>query len=120
MSLSIGTPEPRRRAAPRKSAAKQTAPRRGKPAPAARSRTTAPHLPDAERLFRRFEYLLAEGEHAFSELEQSFREWCEVGDVTPPSRVVLAAWLKAAGLISFRIGRAKTTVYAKRAARLAA
>ena len=80
----------------------------------------APHLLDAERLFRRFEYLLPDGEHAFSQLRQDFAEWCEVGGASLVSDVQLAAWLRRAGLSAFRSGRAKVTFYAKRAARLAA
>jgi hypothetical protein len=120
MSLSAATPEPRRRTAPRKAAPKPAASRRAKAAPAARTQQAAPHLIDAERLFRRFEQLLPEGEHQFSELRQEFAEWCEAGDIVPPSHVTLAAWLKSAGLVSYRSGRAKITIYAKRAARLAA
>jgi len=116
MRLATATPEPRRRGAPRK----MTAPRRAKPAAAAPRRETAPHLPDAERLFRRFEQLLPEGEHAFSQLRQDFAEWCDAGDIAPPSHVKLAAWLRQSGLVSYRSGRAKVTYYAKRAARLAA
>jgi hypothetical protein len=121
MSLSIGTPEPRRRAAaPRKPAAKKTAIRRAAPAAAARIQKAAPHLVDAERLFRRFEQLLPDGDHPFSQLRQDFDEWCDAGDIAPPSHVTLAAWLRQAGLVSYRSGRAKVTIYAKRAARLAA
>lgn len=120
MSLSIGTPEPRRRTAARKSAPKQAAPRRVKPAPAACSRQIAPHLPDAERLLRRFVQLLPDGEHAFSRLRQDFAEWCDAGDIAPPSHIKLAAWLQQSGMVSYRSGRAKVTYYAKRAARLAA
>ena len=119
MSLSTGTPEPRRRIAPRKPA-KKAAPRRVKAAPAARPPLAAPHLVDAERLFRRFEQLLPDGEHQFSELRQDFSEWCDAGDIAPPSDIALAAWLRQAGLSSYRSGRAKVTFYAKRAARLAA
>jgi|EndMetStandDraft_8_1072994.scaffolds.fasta_scaffold658774_1 hypothetical protein len=120
MSLSVGTPAPRRRAAaPRKGAAKKPAPR---PAPkaAAPRMNAAPGLVDAERLFRRFEQQLADGEHPFSVLRQGFSEWCEAGDLAPPSDIALAAWLRSAGLHSYRTGRAKITIYAKRAARLAA
>lgn len=114
----MSTNEPRR--AQRKPAAKKAAPRRAKAAPAATAPQTAPHLVDAERLFRRFEQLLPEGEHSFSQLAQDFAEWCECGHIDPPSSVTLAAWLRQAGLTAFRQGRAKTTFYAKRAARLAA
>ena len=119
MSLSTATPEPRHRIAPRKPAKKAT-PRRAKAAPAAATPQAAPHLVDAERLFRRFEQLLPEGEHQFSQLHQDFGEWCDAGDIVPPSRITLAAWLRQAGLSSYRSGRAKVTFYAKRAARLAA
>ena len=119
MSLSTATPEPRRRIAPRKPA-KKAAPRRAKAAPAAPTPRAAPHLVDAERLFRRFEQLLPDGEHQFSQLRQDFDEWCDAGDIAPPSHVTLAAWLRQAGLSSYRSGRAKVTFYAKRAARLAA
>jgi hypothetical protein len=126
MSLSIGTPEPRRRSAPRKPAAKKAAPKkigRVSPniaAPAARNQKAAPHLVDAERLFRRFEQLLPAGDHPFSQLRQDFGEWCDAGDIAPPSHIALAAWLRQAGLVSYRSGRAKVTVYSKSAARLAA
>jgi hypothetical protein len=121
MSLSTATPEPRRRIAARKAAPrKAAAPRRGKGAQVPRPRPTPSHLVSAERLFRRFEQLLAEGEHRFSELRQGFAEWCNVGDVQPVSDVTLAAWLRQAGLSSYRSGRAKITMYGKRAARLAA
>ena len=119
MSLSTATPEPSRRAAPRKSA-KKAAPRRAKAAPAARPQPSAPHLVDAERLFRRFEQLLPEGEHQFSHLRQDFDEWCGAGDVAPPSHVTLAAWLRQAGLSSYRSGRAKVTLYSKSRRALAA
>jgi hypothetical protein len=120
MSLSTATPEPRRRIAARKPAAKKAAPRRAKAAPLPPARPTPSHLVRAERLFRRYEHLLAEGEHPFSELRQGFAEWCDAGDVAPVSDVTLAAWLRQAGLSSYRSGRAKITMYAKRAARLAA
>jgi hypothetical protein len=120
MSLSVGTPEPRRRTAPRKPAAKKTPTRRASPAPAARTQKSAPHLVDAERLFRRFEQLLPAGDHPFSKLRQDFDEWCDAGDIAPPSHIALASWLRQAGLVSYRSGRAKVTVYSKSAARLAA
>ena len=120
MSLSTATPEPRRRMAARKPAAKKATPRRAKAAPAARPPAAAPHLVEAERLFRRFEQLLPEGEHAFSQLRQDFAEWCDAGDIAPPSHITFAAWLRQAGLSSYRSGRAKVTCYAKHAARLAA
>jgi hypothetical protein len=120
MSLSAATPEPRRRTAQRKPAAKKTAPSRVKAAPVARLQKPAPHLVDAERLFRRFEKLLGDGDYAFSELRQDFAEWCDAGDVDPVSDVTLAAWLRQSGLSSYRSGRAKVTYYAKRPARLAA
>ena len=120
MSLSTAKPELRRRAIARKPAAKKAAPRRAKAAPAAARPPAAPHLVDAERLFRRFEQLLPEGEHQFSQLRQDFSEWCDAGDIAPPSHITLAAWLRQAGLVSYRSGRAKVTFYAKRAARLAA
>jgi hypothetical protein len=120
MSLSIGTPEPRRRTQTRKPAAKKASTRRDKRAPAAPVTRNAPQLPDAERLLRRFVQLLPEGEHAFSQLRQDFAEWCDAGDIAPPSHIKLAAWLTQSGLVSYRSGRAKVTYYAKRAARLAA
>jgi hypothetical protein len=120
MSLSAATPEPRRRAAPTKPAAKKAPSRRAVKQAAPQARPAAARLPDAERLFRRFEQWLPDGEHAFSELRQKFAEWCEVGGIAPPSHVTFAAWLKAAGLVSYRSGRAKVTHYSKRAARLAA
>ena len=120
MSLSTATPEPRRRVTARKPAAKKAALRRAKTASAAATPQAAPHLVDAERLFRRFEHLLPEGEHQFSQLRQDFSEWCDAGDIAPPSHITLAAWLRQAGLVSYRSGRAKVTYYAKRAARLAA
>jgi hypothetical protein len=120
MSLSVATPEPSRRAAPKKPAAKKAPSRRAVKPAAPQARPAAARLPDAERLFRRFEQLLPDGEHAFSQLRQEFDEWCEAGDIAPPSHITLAAWLKSAGLQSYRSGRAKITIYAKRAARLAA
>lgn len=115
MSLSTQTPDRRRSRSPSKAAT-----RRVKAAPAIRVQQTAPHLLDAERLFRRFEQLLPAGDHAFSQLRQDFDEWCAAGDIAPPSHIKLAAWLTQAGLVSYRAGRAKVTFYAKRAARLAA
>lgn len=114
MSLSIGTPEPRRRTvAPRKPAAKKPA------ASAARGRSSS--LGRAAQLFRRFEQVLAAGDHPFSQLRHDFGEWCEAdGDTAPPSVNQLAAWLTAAGLTKCRRGRAKVTIYVKRGARLAA
>ena len=120
MSLATATPEPRRHATAPKPTAKKTATRRAKTAPAARARPAAPHLVDAERLFRRFEQLLGEGDYQFSKLHHDFAEWCDAGDVAPVSVITLAAWLRQAGLSSYRSGRAKVTYYAKRAARLAA
>jgi hypothetical protein len=120
MSLAMEAPEPRRRPARKKPAAKKPTSRRAKAAPAAGAQKAALHLVDAERLFRRFEYLLPEGEHAFSQLRQDFAEWCEAGDIPPPSDIQLAAWLRQAGLSSYRAGRAKVTFYAKCAAQLAA
>jgi hypothetical protein len=121
MSLSVGTPAPRRRAAaPRKGAPKKPAPRPAPKTAAPRMNAGAPGLVDAERLFRRFEQQLADGEHPFSVLRQGFAEWCEAGDLAPPSDIALASWLRSAGLHSYRTGRAKITIYAKRAARLAA
>lgn len=119
MSLHIRDPEPRRRTTPRKSAKASTPRRAAKPA-APRVRPDPAHLLDAERLFRRFEQLLPEGDYVFSQLRQDFSEWCSAGDIAPPSAITLAAWLKRAGLSSYRSGRAKVTTYAKRAARLAA
>ena len=119
MSLSLATPEPRRTAA-RKPAAKKAALRPAQKPAAPQPRQPAAHLAGAERLFRRFEQQLTEGEHPFSQLRQDFAEWCEVGGVAPVSDVTLAAWLGQAGLSSYRSGRAKVTCYAKRAARLAA
>jgi hypothetical protein len=119
MSLSTGTPDTRRRVAPRKPA-KKAAPRRVRATPAASPPRATPHLVDAEGLFRRFEQLLGEGDYPFSELRQEFAEWCDVGDVAPVSDVTLASWLRQAGLSSYRSGRARVTYYAKRAARLAA
>lgn len=118
MSLSTGTPEPRRRAAaPKKPAAKKSAARRVTPKAcrpsAANTSQSAPHLVDGERLFRRFEQLLPNGEHEFSQLRQDFAEWCDAGDIAPPSHIVLAAWLRQAGLVSYRSGRAKITMYSK-------
>lgn len=120
MSLSVGTPEPRRRTPARKPAAKKAPARRVQAVSSARRQSNTPQLPDAERLLRRFVQLLPDGEHAFSQLRQDFSEWCNFGDVEPPSHVVLAAWLKNCGLVSYRSGRAKTTVYRKPAARFAA
>jgi hypothetical protein len=120
MSLSAVTLEPRRRSAPRKAAPKPAVTRRAKAAPAARTKQSAPHLVEAERLFRRFEQQLPDGEHQFSQLRQDFSEWCDAGDIAPPSHITLAAWLRQAGLVSYRSGRAKVTYYGKRAARLAA
>lgn len=120
MSLSIGTPEPRRRAAQKPSAAKKSPSRRAVKQVTPQARPAAAGMVDAERLFRRFEQLLPAGDHAFSQLRQDFDEWCEAGDIAPPSHITLAAWLRQAGLVSYRSGRAKITVYSKRAARLAA
>jgi hypothetical protein len=120
MSLAIGTPEPRHRAAPKKVAAKKPAPRRVASTAKTATRPPAASTVDAERLFRRFEQLLPEGDHQFPALRQDFSEWCEAGDVTPPSANQLAALLRQAGLSSSRRGRAKVTVYSKHAARLAA
>jgi hypothetical protein len=120
MSLSTATPEPRRRAAPKKAAAKPSTSRRAaskaKPASCPPPASTV----DAERLFRRFEQLLPDGDHVFSQLRQDFAEWCEAGDVTPPAPNTLSAWLTQAGLMSSRRGRQKMTVFTKHAARLAA
>jgi hypothetical protein len=120
MSLSAATPEPRRSGAPKKPAAQKAPSRRTVKPAAPQARPAAARLPDAERLFRLFEQWLPDGEHAFSQLRQQFAEWCEVGDIAPPSHITFAAWLKAAGLVSYRSGRAKVTYYAKRAALLAA
>lgn len=120
MMLSTAISDPRRRTPPRKPAAKKAAPRRARAAPAARVPQTTPHLVDAERLLRRFVQLLPDGEHAFSQLRQDFAEWCDAGDIAPPSHIKLAAWLTQCGLVSYRSGRAKVTYYAKRAALLAA
>ena len=120
MSLSTGTPEPRQHAARRKPAAKKSAPRRTKAKPAAPASTATPRLVDAERLFRRFVQMLPEGDHAFSQLNQEFAEWCECGHIAPPSRTQLATWLRQAGLVSYRSGRAKITIYAKSRRALAA
>jgi hypothetical protein len=120
MSLSTSTPEPRRRAAPKKPAAKKAPSRRAVKQTATQARPAAVRLPDAERLLRRFVQLLPDGEHAFSQLRQDFAEWCDAGDIAPPSHIKLAAWLTQSGLVSYRSGRAKVTYYAKRAARLAA
>lgn len=119
MSLSIGTPEQRRRAAPKQSAAKKTSSRRVVKQVAPQARPAAAGLVDAERLFRRFEQLLPAGEHAFSQLRQDFDEWCAIPDIAPVSGICLAGWLVQAGLVKERVGRHKTTIYRKPAARSA-
>lgn len=125
MSLSTGTPASKKHSVP---AAWRSTPR-VQPSRAARPPVAAPAaakngrsstLGRAEQLFRRFEQQLADGDHAFSQLRQGFAEWCQEGDVTPPSVNQLAAWLRAAGFGMSRRGRAKVTVYSRMRRALAA
>ena len=125
MSLSIRTPEPRRRAVTHEvPAAFKRTPR--DVASTGSHPSAAPVCPpvastaDATRLFRHFEQQLLEGEHVFSQLRQDFNEWCREGGVTPPPPNRLSTWLKQAGLVASRRGRKKITVYAKVRRQLAA
>lgn len=125
MSLSTGTPTAKRHAVPAawrsKPPVQSSAP--GRPrmaAPAAPKNTGSSTDGRAEQLFRRFEQLLPNGDHQFSQLRQDFAEWCAEGDVRPPSANQLAAMLRQAGLVMSRRGRAKLTVYAKARRALAA
>lgn len=124
MSMSTGTPEPHRGALHAVPAAWRTPPRRAEPTlarpPAAAKHGRASTPAPAAKLFRRFEQLLPDGDHAFSQLREDFSEWCREGDVAPPTVNQLAAWLTAAGLTKSRRGRKKITTYTRRAARLAA
>lgn len=65
-------------------------------------------------VFARFVNTLADGDHEFATLRETFTQWLAAIDADPVSDVMLARWLKGAGLVRRRIGRAKITVYRKR------
>lgn len=64
-------------------------------------------------VLRRFVKSLADGDHEFAVLRESFTHWLAAVDVAPVSDVMLAKWLKGAGLVKRRVGREKVTVYRK-------
>lgn len=64
-------------------------------------------------VFSRFVDALADGDHEFATLRETFMQWLGAIDAEPVSDVMLAKWLKGAGLVKRRVGRAKVTVYRK-------
>ena len=62
-------------------------------------------------VFVRFVDALADGDHEFATLRETFTQWLAAIDAEPVSDVMLARWLKSAGLVKRRVGRAKVTVY---------
>ena len=89
----------------------ETVARRDEGQPRKRLRPAAPV--QAGRLFARYVQLLAPGDHTFAALRAEFGEWCEAGDLEPVSDMYLVAWLRDEGFYRRRIGKAKTTVYAR-------